>query len=571
MISSPENMYSLTVLAIDNGKPPMYSDSLVNINVVDSNNNAPEFEQKRYLSPVPIDATIGQKIVQVLAKDEFDFGINAEIDYLIVDGNSAGNFTINRNDGWISVNRTLTNEPSKAYKLLVRAVDRGVPPQQDETEVTIIITGENRHSPVFTALSYQVIVPENEPIGSAILTVTASDIDDGPNGMVRYSISGGNEREEFIIDPQSGIITIQQSLDYDLNQEYHLNITAQDLGFKPRNAVAMVTIILTDINDHPPVFNQSVYHAYLAENQPINSFVFKAIATDKDSPRNAIIRYSIVNGMNSDLFGILPTTGEITSRVSFDYEEESEFDITIKASNPDSSMSSMTTVIIHITGVNEFYPTFLQPVFHFDVSESAEIGTTVGIIQATDKDGGDDGKVYYLLVGSSNDKGFSIHCDTGMIRVARNLDRETQSRVVLTVMAKNFGGIRGNDTDEAQVIISIQDGNDPPEFLQHKYEASVSEDAAVGTKIIAVKAIDKDVRSQNNQFSYSIIGGNNNHSFKVDPQTGFIETARILDRETVAEYNVMIGAIDTGLPPQTGTTTVLISVTGKFSIEISTI
>lgn len=572
MISSPENIYSLIVLAIDNGKPPMYSDCLVNINVVDSNNNAPKFEQKRYLSPVPSAATIGQKIVQVLAEDEFDFGINAEIDYLIVGGNSAGNFTINKNDGWISANKTLTNGPGEAYKLLVRAVDRGVPPQQDETEVTIIVTGENRHSPVFTALSYQVIVPENEPIGSAILTVTASDIDDGPNGMVRYSISGGNEREEFIIDPQSGIITIQQSLDYDLIQEYHLNITAQDLGFKPRNAVAMVTVILTDINDHPPVFNQSVYHAYLPENQPINSFVFKAVATDKDSPRNAIIRYSIVNGMNSDMVGISPTTGEITSRVSFDYEEENEFDITIKASNPDSSMSSVATVIIHITGVNEFYPTFLQPVFHFDVSESAEIGTTVGMIQATDKDDGTDGKVYYLLVGSSNDKGFSIHCDTGMIRVARNLDRETQSRVVLTVMAKNSGGIRGNDTDEAQVIISIQDGNDPPEFLQHKYEASISEDAAVGTKIIAVKAIDKDVRSQNNQFSYSIIGGNNNHSFKVDPQTGFIETARILDRETVSEYNVMIGAIDTGLPPQTGTTTVLISVTGKFTIaiEIST-
>lgn len=326
----------------------------------------------------------------------------------------------------------------------------------------------------------------------------------------------------------------------------------------------MLTVTLTDINDHPPVFNQSIYHAYLAENSPISSFIFKAIATDKDSPKNAVIRYSIIHGMSSELFSISPTTGEITSRVSFDFEEENEFQLTIKASNPDSPMSSTAIVIVHITGVNEFYPTFLQPVFHFDVSESAEIGTNVGIIQATDKDAGDDGKVYYLLVGSSNDKGFSIHCDTGIIRVARNLDRETQSRVVLTVMAKNFGGIHGNDTDEAQVIISIQDGNDPPEFLQHKYEASVEEDASIGTKIIAVKAVDKDVRAQNNQFSYSIIGGNTNQSFKVDPQTGFIETARMLDRETISEYSVLIGAIDTGLPPQTGTATVLISVSGKF-------
>lgn len=565
VVLSPENLYSLTVLAIDNGKPPMSSECLVNINVVDANNNAPIFESKKYLSPAPSDAEIGQKVVQVIAKDEFDFGVNAEIDYVIVGGNGAGNFTIDKTNGWISVSGRLANEPGKKYKLVVRAIDRGVPAQQDEAEVTIVITGDNRYSPVFTALSYQVIVPENEPIGSEILTVTASDNDDGPNGMVRYTISGGNERKEFAVDPITGTITILQSLDYDLIQEYHLNITAQDLGFKPKGAVAMLTVTLTDINDHPPVFNQSEYHAHLAENSPINSFIFKATATDKDSPRNAIIRYSIVNGMNSELFHISPTTGEITSRVSFDYEEENEFQLLIKASNPDSPMSSTAMVVVHITGVNEFYPTFLQPVFHFDVSESAEIGTNVGVIQATDKDAGDDGKVYYLLVGASNDKGFSIHCDTGLIRVARNLDRETQSRVVLTVLAKNFGGIHGNDTDEAQVIISIQDGNDPPEFLQTKYEGSVPEDAAVGTKIIAVKAVDKDVRAQNNQFSYSIIGGNTNHSFKVDPQSGFIETARKLDRETVSEYNILIGAIDTGLPPQTGTATVLISVSGKSS------
>lgn len=185
MVSSPENMYALTVVAIDNGKPPMYSECLVNINVVDANNNnnAPKFEHKKYLSPAPHDAEIGQKIVQVIAQDDLDFGINAEIDYIIVDGNGAGNFTIDKTDGWISMAERLASEPGQKYTLIVRAVDRGVPAQQDETEVSIIVTGENRFSPVFTALSYQVIVPENEPIGSAILTLTASDNDDGMCGI----------------------------------------------------------------------------------------------------------------------------------------------------------------------------------------------------------------------------------------------------------------------------------------------------------------------------------------------------------------------------------------------------
>lgn len=556
--SSPENMYSLTILATDNGKPPMYSECLININVVDANNNSPKFEQNEYLSPIPEDALIGQRVVQIIAHDNLDFGINAEIDYLIIGGNGTNNFILNKYDGWISVSRPLKQIPGVVYTLNVRAIDKGVPPQQDERTVVIVVTGENKFIPVFTALSYQVIVPENEPIGSTILIVSASDNDDGPNGMIRYTISGGNERKEFNVDSVSGAVTILQPLDYDIIQEYHLNITAKDLGFKIKYAVAMLTITLTDINDNAPTFNQTTYNAYLAENLPEKSFVYKILATDKDSPKNAIIQYSITGGNGKDLFEIEPTSGILISKGSFDYEETNMYNLEVLAINPDSPLFGTTKIYVYITGVNEFYPKFIQPVFHFDVSESAEIGTSVGIIEATDKDSGDDGNVYYLLVGSSNDKGFNIHPKTGVINVARNLDRETQSRVVLTVMAKNYGSIRGNDTDEAQVIISIQDGNDPPEFILSFYESNISEGASIGTRVVTVRAVDKDVRPLNNQFSYSIIGGNGNQSFKIDPQNGQIETSRKLDRETIPIYNLIVGAIDTGIPPQTGTASVKI-------------
>ncbi|XP_037957800.1 cadherin-related tumor suppressor [Teleopsis dalmanni] len=556
--SSPENMYAMTVLATDNGKPPMYSECLVNINIVDANNNPPVFEQKLYISPVPEHAKIGQRIVKVHAVDELDYGVNAEVDYVIIGGNATEYFAINKHDGWITVTKPLNVLPNSMFMVVVKATDRGVPAQSDEARVSIIVTGENRFTPVFTALSYQVIVPENEPIHSTILTVGASDRDDGPNGMLRYFISGGNERSEFDVDVQTGAVTLLKPLDYDVIQEYHLNITVEDLAFQPKSAVAMLTVILTDINDNPPIFNQSEYHAFIPENKPTNTFVFKAFATDKDSPKNAIIRYSITGGTGKNFFKINMNSGEIVSTISFDYEERRDYNLQIMAANPDSNMQTTAMVIVHITGVNEFYPQFVQPVFHFDVSESAEVGTSVGSIQATDKDAGEDGKVYYLLVGSSNDKGFSINANSGIIYVSRHLDRETQSRVVLTVMAKNYGGIRGNDTDEAQVIISIQDGNDPPEFIKPLYTASISEAAPIGSKITTVKAVDKDVRPQNNQFSYSIINGNFNQSFKVDPQTGEIETARILDREQQPIFTLIVGAIDTGIPPQTGTTTVKI-------------
>lgn len=558
--SSPENMYSLTILATDNGKPPMSSECLVTVNVVDANNNAPKFEETEYLSPVPHDAPKGQLLVKVTARDEHDFGVNAEIVYDFVEGNGTEYFAIDKYTGWIALTNPI-NVVGRMYVLHVRATDRGVPPQQDETTVTLVVTGENRFTPVFTALSYQVIVPENEPLGSTILTVNASDGDRGPNGMIRYKISGGNERKEFAVDATSGAVTILQPLDYDTIQEYHLNITAEDLGFKSHRTTAMLTITLTDINDNSPTFNQSVYKAYISENLPPNSFVFQVKATDLDSPKNAIIQYSISDSVDKNVFSIDATSGRITAKVGFDYEENNLYTLNIIASNPDSSMFGSAKLHVHINGVNEYYPRFIQPAFHFDVSESSEVGTQIGTIQATDQDAGDDGKVYYLFVGSSNDRGFSINSETGVISVSRNLDRETQSRIVLTVMAKNAGGIRGNDTDEAQVIVEVQDGNDPPEFLQHLYKIDISEGASIGTKVTSVKAVDKDVRPQNNQFSYSIIGGNTEQAFKIDPQSGQIETARLLDRETIPMYSLIVGGIDTGLPPQTGTTTVKIHVT----------
>uniref|UniRef100_A0A1I8PJD7 Cadherin-related tumor suppressor n=1 Tax=Stomoxys calcitrans TaxID=35570 RepID=A0A1I8PJD7_STOCA len=556
--ASPENVYTLIVIATDNGKPPLYSECMVNINIVDANNHAPKFEKSLYLSPVPEHARVGQRVVKVQAHDSLDTGVNAEIHYSSSEGNGTGYFAIGTHDGWISLAKSLEVSPNTQFSLLVKAADHGVPSKADEAKVTIIVTGENYYTPEFLPQSYQVIVPENEPIGSTILTLTANDRDEGPNGMLRYAIAGGNERSEFRIDAETGAVIIQEPLDYDTIQEYHLNISVQDLGFKPKTGMAQLTVILTDINDNPPLFNQSQYHAFIAENKPPQSYVFKAMAKDKDSPKNAIIHYSINGGPDKAYFNIHPSTGIITSAVRFDYEEKQEYVLQIMAANPDSQMHSMCRVLVHIKGVNEFFPQFIQPVFHFDVSESAEVGTAVGSIQATDKDAGEDGDVYYLLVGASNGKGFSINPNTGFIYVSRHLDRETQSRVVLTVLAKNYGSIRGNDTDEAQVIISIQDGNDPPEFLKSLYTASVSEIVPVGTKITTVKAVDKDVRPQNNQFSYSIINGNVNQTFKVDPQTGEIETTRKLDREQIPEYNLVVGAIDTGLPAQTGTTLVKI-------------
>ena len=246
-------------------------------------------------------------------------------------------------------------------------------------------------------------------------------------------------------------------------------------------------------------------------------------------------------------------TGIVVSRVVFDFEQTEFVDLKIRAKNPsDPSVFAETVLKVVIEGENEFFPKFRQPVFQFAVSESAQIGDIVGQVEAPDFDKGKDGDVFYYIVGFGS--GFGVDKATGVIRVRDPLDRESQNRYVLTVLAKNGGSIRGNDTDEAQVIIQVQDGNDPPVFRKNLYTSRVSEAANVGTNVVTVSAVDKDVRPRNSQFSYSIFAGNVDNKFNVDPNSGVVTVAKVLDREEVAFYNLTVRAVDTGAPPAIGET-----------------
>ncbi|XP_022254786.1 cadherin-related tumor suppressor-like [Limulus polyphemus] len=556
---SPENQHRIQVIATDHGKPPLSMEVNIVINIVDSNNNQPLFQKKEYFTPVTENVGIGTSVIQVIANDNEDVGVNAQIEYQKSGGNGTAFFNVHKTTGWVTVAESLLGQQEKWFLLKLQAIDKGVPPKSSEVLLSIIVTVENLHAPVFTALSYQVIVPENEPANSEIITVKASDKDQGLNGEIIYSIVAGNNDEKFHISPNTGSVSIQEPLDYENGTEFHLNITATDRGFQAKHTTSMLTVIVTDINDNPPFFNASIFNAFVMENKPPGTYITQLVAKDTDSGINSVIQYSVIG--EGKEFMIDPQSGVITSKSIFDYEEKNIFTLEIMASNPGSSQYSSTSLRVHVIGQNEFYPRFVQPVFQFTVSESATVGSPVGSLLATDEDSGPDGDLFFVFVGSSNDRGFSVQSETGQITVARRLDRESQSRVILSVIVKNRGSIRGNDTDEAQVVISIQDDNDPPVFSLLVYEIQVSEAAELGSKVITVSAVDKDVNPENSHFAYSIIAGNINQVFGIDHQSGTIYTAGQLDRESLAIYNLTIAAVDNGSPPQTGTTIVKVLVT----------
>ena len=243
------------------------------------------------------------------------------------------------------------------------------------------------------------IIPENEPAGSDIISLVARDSDPGIDGMVRYSITSGNQLGMFTVEETTGRVSIRRPLDYEIEREYNLTVVARDLASRPRQTEANLKIIITDVNDNVPFFEDLEYSAQLQENLPPGTEVITMTATDLDSARFAVMEYSIEEEEMRQFFEMEPRTGLVRSLVSFDYEQRTEYVVVVAVRNPGAgpARTNSTRLTIHISGANEYQPRFQQPVFQFSVSESAPAGTAVGTIRAEDQDLGRDGQVKIFL------------------------------------------------------------------------------------------------------------------------------------------------------------------------------
>ncbi|XP_015248433.1 PREDICTED: protocadherin Fat 4 [Cyprinodon variegatus] len=553
------NRHSFIVTASDRAVKPLMSETTVIVNIVDSNDNPPEFDSTSYFTPVTKSVKVGTRLMKITAYDRKDFGLNSEVEYLITGGNSSSKFKLDKISGWVTVASSLTSDINKIFLIDITARDKGNPPLSAQTTARIIVTEENHHTPEFSQSQISATVPESLAVGTAIRTLSARDKDKEMNGLITYSITSGNDEEYFALNSKTGVLSLARPLDYEEQQQYELRVSASDGGWISKTSYVSVTVQVTDVNDNPPVFDPDEYFPYVQENVPSGTTVLKMNATDRDSGLNAVIAY-VIQSSDSDLFVIDPNTGTITTQGFLDYEAKQIYHLTVKAFNiPDEERCSFANINIQLKGANEYVPRFVSKQYYFEISEAAPRGTVVGEVFASDRDQGADGVVYYLIFGKSRKKGFGINRMTGQIYVTGTLDREKEEKVSLKVLAKNAGSIHGADIDEVFVNITILDANDPPVFTQDLYDVQVSEGLSPGGLVTFVSAEDSDSVPSWSRFSYSIAPEFNTNVFTINPKTGQVSVAAQLDRETTPIYNLTVLAIDTGTPPATGSTTIIVN------------
>ena len=167
-------------------------------------------------------------------------------------------------------------------------------------------------------------------MGTEVVVVMATSMDEGVNADITYSIIGGNERRKFEIGPISGLVKVAGEVDHERAKEYFLTIQARDGGDPPLSNHASVNITIMDINDNSPVFVRPSYTESVSEMAAIGTEVGKVTATDMDKKINGIVTYRLVHGDPQGQWRVEEATGRVLVAAALDREMISSYGETNK-------------------------------------------------------------------------------------------------------------------------------------------------------------------------------------------------------------------------------------------------
>ena len=556
--------YSLTVRAsdgVDTVQP--LSTATVIIQVVDGNDNAPAFSQETYTAAVTEDINLGSSVLNISAND-LDSGVNGRVIYSLANNTRDSMFfSIDQISGSINLTMPLDHETQSLYEVIAFATDEGDPALTSQALVQIAVVDVNDNPPIFDVDNITVVLNEDTQNGSQIAQFIATDADSGSNAAVTYQFQGPSTAP-FSINPVSGAVQVDGFLDYERQRSYQVLVVATDNGSIRMSSTATLRVIISDVNDNPPVFEQLLYSTSIPESAPTGVVIITVRASDLDSESNAALRYAIVAGNINQEFEIDGSTGAITLARPLNFELVQSYTLSVRAGNDLAStfLATTTTVVVEVEDINEFSPTFSMAQYTFQVQENGPEGEVVGRVEASDSDGGSTGLLLYEIASGNSGSAFLI-LDNGTIVTSVSLDREQQSIYQLTVVARDFGLPPLNSS--VPVTITIQDVNDiPPTFFFSSYSASVEENVVPGTDIVFSPPLmvsdGDDLNTPNAVITFSISSGNQEGLFVINRETGSLQTAGLLDYETASSYVLQLQASDSGFPSLSSVASVRITI-----------
>ncbi|XP_075069033.1 cadherin-9-like [Mixophyes fleayi] len=498
----------------------------------------------------------------------------------ILSGDGAGSvFIIDENTGDIKAAQRLDREEKAIYILRAKAIDKKTGRQvEPESEFIIKIHDINDNEPKFTKDVYTATVPEMSEVGTSVVQVTAIDADDssyGNSARVVYSIIQG--QPYFSVDPDTGIIkTALPDMSRENREHYQVVIQAKDMGGQMGglSGTTTVNITLTDVNDNPPRFPQSIYQFVSLESAYIGTAIGRIKADDADVGKNAEIKYNIIDGDAKDLFEIITDQntqdGIIMVKKLLDFESHGTHTFEVEAANTYEdprfshlrSFKDTAIVKVILQDVDEA-PIFNRPFYVFEVNEDINEGSIIGQVTAQDPDSVNSSVKYSIVRNTDLERLFAINSGNGSLILVKTLDREATPWHNITIVATETKNPKLSR--HVQVYVKLLDINDhAPEFAQH-YETFVCENAKPGQLIQTISAVDKDEPPRGHTFFFELVP-----EFSINPNFTVLDnkdnTASILtkrnryNRHKISTYTLPIMIFDNDYPVQSSTETLTIQV-----------
>ncbi|NXI13054.1 CADH8 protein, partial [Irena cyanogastra] len=503
----------------------------------------------------------------------------------ILSGDGAGTiFVINDKTGDIHAMKRLDREEKAEYTLTAQAVDRDTnQPLEPPSEFIIKVQDINDNAPEFVEGPYHATVPEMSVVGTFVTKVTATDADDpvyGNSAKLVYSILEG--QPYFSIEPHTAIIkTALPNMDREAKEEYFVVIQAKDMGghMGGLSGTTTVTITLSDVNDNPPKFAQSLYHFSVMEDVALGEPIGRVKANDLDIGENAKSSYDIIEGDGMDVFEITTDAqtqdGIIRVRKPLDFETKKSYTLKVEAANihldprflSGGPFKDTATVKIVVEDADE-PPVFSSPTYLLEVHENAALNSVLGQVTAHDPDVSSSPIRFSIDRHTDLERQFNINAEDGKITLATPLDRETSTWHNITIVATETRN--HSQVSRVPVAIKVLDVNDnAPEFAS-EHEAFLCENGKPGQVIQIVSAVDKDDPKNGHYFLYSLLPEMvNNPNFTIkkneDNTLSILAKHSAFSRQKQEVYLLPIVISDSGTPPMSSTGTLTIRVCGCSS------
>ncbi|XP_063046836.1 protocadherin alpha-3-like [Engraulis encrasicolus] len=560
---------SLELEAILNSPLNMYR---FEVNILDINDNAPTFRSPSFSINISESTSPGQGFTLPGAYDA-DVGTNSvktyklsPNEYFSLDVQSGGGDSVSAE---LMLQKALDREKQAVVKLTLTAIDGGKPAKSGSINIVVNVVDANDNRPIFSRQLYKAKITENAPTGTSVITVHATDLDEGLNGEIVYSFINHDEDNNidiFEINPSTGEIKVNGAVDFEKSNAIEIRVKAEDKGSSPRISHCKVLVEIIDINDNAPVISITSLADQVKEDAKPDTMVGLITVVDGDAGQNGAVKLSLLSPVPFKIQNTYKNKYALVVDGPLDREQVSQYDINVQATDEGSpALSSTSRITVHVSDVNDNAPRFPEPVINVYVKENSDVGAVITTVSAFDPDMNDNAKISYTFLEGS-DKSFpassvvNINSDSGEIYALRSFNFEELKSFTFKVQATDSGSPQLSSNVTVNVFVLDENDNSPvvlPPYSDHgpANTENVPYSADAGYFVAKIRAVDAD-SGYNALLSYHISEPKGNNLFRIGTSSGEIRTKRRMSDSDLKTHPLVILVSDHGEPSLSATVSI---------------